>query len=342
MKRGVITARGQASSEAALHTPGSFVAMADDYRRNAVVDVTSEEFQRRLRRWRPRSPAVWSLLRRVSPALVGMARNRACVMEHRLCFLEGGRSGGEPVVLLHGFGSSKENWLALAPLLGRRHRIIAPDLPGFGESGFYPDSHYGLGAQAERMASFIHSQIGQPVHLVGSSMGGGIAGLIAARFPEIVRSVTLMNAAGVPGARCSHFEQMVASGRNELIPRTLGETAKLMSLVVARGASLGFLAAPLLQAELVHRYGVNHRVFSDILGVDVEPAVEFSRIQVPALVLWGERDRVLDVSSAEAIAHLIPGSRRIVIPDVGHLPMIEAPFLTARALREFWSADHHE
>lgn len=171
-------------------------------------------------------------------------------------------------------------------------------------------------------------------------MGGGIAGVVAARHPEVLRSVTLMNAAGVPGARPSLFEQAVVSGRNELIPRTLSETARLISLVTSRGSRLNALAAPLLHAELAHRFHVNHRLFHDMLEVDVEPAQEFARIRIPALVLWGEQDRVLDVSSAAAMAQVIPGSTQTVLPGVGHLPMIEAPLMTARALRAFWTTTH--
>ncbi|MDP2226325.1 MAG: alpha/beta fold hydrolase [Moraxellaceae bacterium] len=320
--------------------PAGFSGMAAAYRRNAIVDVAAVEFQRRLRRWRPRADVVWTALRRLSPALAGMARQHAWILDHRLVFIEGGRRTGEPVVLLHGFGSSKENWLTLAPLIGRRYRVIAPDLPGFGESGFNRNERYGLAAQAERVARFIDRHVGEPVHLVGSSMGGGIAGVVAARHPEVLRSVTLMNAAGVPGARPSLFEQAVVSGRNELIPRTLSETARLISLVTSRGSRLNALAAPLLHAELAHRFHVNHRLFHDMLEVDVEPAQEFARIRIPALVLWGEQDRVLDVSSAAAMAQVIPGSTQTVLPGVGHLPMIEAPLMTARALRAFWTTTH--
>ncbi|WP_165391529.1 alpha/beta fold hydrolase [Fluviicoccus keumensis] len=311
--------------------------MAVSYRRNAVVDVTTAKFQRRLRRWRPRADLVSTAFRRLSPALTGMTRQHVWVLDHRLAFIEGGRTEGEPVLLLHGFGSSKENWLTLAPLIGRRYRVIAPDLPGFGESRFNSNVRYGLAEQAERIARFIDRHIGEPVHLVGSSMGGGIAGVVAARHPEVLRSVTLMNAAGIPGARPSLFEQAVASGHNALIPRTLGETTKLISLVMSRGGRLNALATPLLHAELAHRYHVNHRLFWDMLDVDVDPAQEFARIRIPALVLWGEQDRVLDVSSAATMARVIPGATQTILPGVGHLPMIEAPFMTARALQAFWT-----
>ncbi|MDF3029789.1 MAG: alpha/beta hydrolase fold protein [Moraxellaceae bacterium] len=314
-----------------------FSGMAAAYRRNAVVDVAAAEFQRRLVRWRPRADVVWTALRRLSPALTGMARRHSWILDHRLVFIEGGCRQGEPVVLLHGFGSSKENWLTLAPLIGRRYRVIAPDLPGFGESGFNRNVRYGLAEQAERIARFIDRHVGEQVHLVGSSMGGGVAGFVAARHPELLRSVTLMNAAGIPGGRPSFFEQAVVSGRNELIPRTLGETVRLASLVLSRGGRLRALAAPLLHAELAHRYHVNHRLFHDILDVDVEPAHEFARIRVPAHVLWGAQDRVLDASSAEAMARVIPGSTHTVLPGVGHLPMLEAPFMTARTLQAFWT-----
>lgn len=316
----------------------SFCDMGAAYGRNAAVDVSTAEFQRHLARWQARSGVAWAALRHLSPAFAGLARRKTWVMDHRMVFLTGGRREGEPVVFLHGFGSSKENWLTFAPLIGRRYRVLAPDLPGFGESGFIRSAGYGLAHQAERMARFLERCVGEPVHLVGSSMGGGIAAYVAAQHPQWVRSLTLMNAAGVPGDRPSRFEQAVVKGRNELIPRTLGETVRMVSLVASRGDRLSLLAAPLLHAELAPRYYVNHRLFAEFLEVEADPAREYARIRTPTLVLWGDQDRVLDVSSADAMARIIPGATRKVLRGVGHLPMIEAPFVTARTLQKFWAA----
>lgn len=316
----------------------SFCDMGAAYRRNAAVDVSTAEFQRHLARWQARSGVAWAALRHLSPAFAGLARRKAWVMDHRMVFLTGGRREGEPVVFLHGFGSSKENWLTFAPLIGRRYRVLAPDIPGFGESGFIRSAGYGLAHQAERMARFLERCVGEPVHLVGSSMGGGIAAYVAAQHPQWVRSLTLMNAAGVPGDRPSRFEQALVKGRNELIPRTLGETVRMVSLVASRGDRLSMLAAPLLHAELAPRYYVNHRLFAEFLDVEADPAREYARIRTPTLVLWGDQDRVLDVSSADAMARIIPGATRKVLRGVGHLPMIEAPFVTARTLQKFWAA----
>ena len=103
------------------------------------------------------------------------------------------------LVMLHGFTGSKENWYPLADHLRGRYRLLIPDLPGWGESERQPDADYGYGAQAARVADFIAQLAGTDdgVVLLGHSMGGGIAAVLAGTQPRRVESLVLMDAAGV-------------------------------------------------------------------------------------------------------------------------------------------------
>jgi pimeloyl-ACP methyl ester carboxylesterase len=87
-------------------------------------------------------------------------------------------------LFVHGFTGSKENWLPLLRELPSDLQILAPDLPGWGESGRRADAGYGYAAQAARLAGLIEVLDLQQVHLVGHSMGGGIVALTAARYPQ--------------------------------------------------------------------------------------------------------------------------------------------------------------
>ena len=102
------------------------------------------------------------------------------------------------LVMLHGYTGSKENWYPLARELGGRYRLLIPDLPGWGASQRKPGVGYGFPEQAEHVAAFIRAvSPDRPVVLLGHSMGGGIAALVAARHPQAVAKVGLLNAAGV-------------------------------------------------------------------------------------------------------------------------------------------------
>ena len=87
------------------------------------------------------------------------------------------------IVMLHGYTGSKENWYRLAKALGRRHRLVVPDLPGWGESARDAHADYGYAAEATRVAAFLRHIGDAPVTLLGHSMGGGVAAVVAARYP---------------------------------------------------------------------------------------------------------------------------------------------------------------
>lgn len=184
----------------------NFSSIAAAYKQNAKVNIANATIQQRLRLWRPKSNLLGDSFRFLSPLAVGCSVERLWVIDHQIVYLEGGKRGQDPVLLLHGFGSNKENWIPLIPLLKSRYWIIAPDLPGFGETHFNYQADYSLSEQAERIAHFITHHIQSKVHLVGNSMGGAIAGLLAAKYPHLLHSLTLMNAAGVVGKDLSPFE----------------------------------------------------------------------------------------------------------------------------------------
>lgn len=289
-----------------------------------------------LARWKP-TRSLWNMARRSQIAVSGLKRRHVWLDQHRITFLEGGRADGETVVLLHGFGANKENWLFMAGLLARRYHLIIPDLAGFGESHFIASSNYRLATQAERIHRMLSLLKLGPVHIVGNSMGGAIAGIVAARAQDDVLSLTLMNSAGMRGHNMSDFETALLRGENPLIPRTLLDVARLFRITTHRNRhSLSALLTPLLYREMAHRYPVNHRIFRDLLEIDEDPNDLFADIRCPTLIMWGDRDEVLDVSCAATFKQLIPHARTCIFKDVGHLPMLEAPALTARALRSHW------
>ena len=289
-----------------------------------------------LERWRL-AKTQWNQVRKLQTRLSGWQRKSKMVDGLTLYYLEGGDPRKPTVVLLHGFGSNKENWLLMSGFLKAKYHLVIPDLPGYGESEFNPHKDYRLSLQAERLSQLVSLITTRPVHLVGNSMGGATAAVWAAHFPQQVMTITLMNSAGLRGNKVTQFETLLVEGKNPLIPRSYKEVAALFKLATYQRPNLfSWVITPIIYRDFIHRSIVNHRLFSDAIVVDEGLISILEDIQQPTLIMWGAEDAILDVSCAEEIKTYLPEAEEVVFPKVGHLPMLEAPLKTANALKQFW------
>jgi len=287
--------------------------------------------------WRPRK-SLWHRLQQAGHWLPGVKARSEQVGAHRIHFWQVGPDGGTPVVLLHGFGASKENWISLLPGLNRRGMTLyVPDLPGFGQSTYLHTDRYTYDKQAARLALWASHLGAGPAHWAGSSMGGAICATLAAQFPEAVRSITLMNAAGMGAERMSPLDQELMAGSNLLIPENRAQVKRLFLMTTHRHNRLfSALMAPAVHRDMTHRAPVGHHVFADMLQPETPVPELLDKISAPVQIIWGEEDRIVDVSSAYRYAALIADARVEIMPGIGHLPMLEAPVRTARVMRHFW------
>jgi len=306
---------------------------------NAYLARAAAPDEQALRNWRPTGFA-WPLLREMQSRVAGLKKRAAQVDGQRFVWLEGGNAQGTPVVLLHGFGASKENWLPLLPFLARRHRLFIPDLPGWGESHFRFGDAYGIDQQVARIAHWFGQHVPAGAHLVGSSMGGAIAGFIAARHPQLIGTLTLMNAAGVRGSQASEFEQGLMEGRNALVAHNVADVFRLFTIATERNRHLlAAMLGPVMSGMMVQRRHVNTHMFHQLVENPPQESLPgMTTVVAPTLVLWGEQDRVLHVSCADTYQQLIPHAQVKRLSGIGHLPMVEAPAVTARCLQRFWRA----
>ena len=256
------------------------------------------------------------------------------VDDHTIVSLRAG--DGPPVVLLHGFTGMKENWLQLMPHLSARHRLIVPDLPGWGDSTRLPDTDYGYAAQAERVARFLATVSDEPVDVIGHSMGGAIAAVLAARHPERVRRLVLMDSGGVR-FRDNDFGRAVLRGENPFAVADRADLDRYMALLFDDPPLIPWPADSALIARRVRDADFEQSVL-DRIGRSEEaflPAAESARIAAPTLLLWCRNDRVIDVSAAQLFADVLPDSRTVLLDGCSHMPLMERPVETAAALEEF-------
>ena len=237
-------------------------------------------------------------------------------------YLEGGQ--GQPLMLLHGFGANKDSFDRVAKFLTPKYRVIVPDHVGFGESAHPPDADYLPAAQAERLHTLANALGIKEIHLGGSSMGGQIAMSYAVQFTSEVKSLWLIDTAGIWSAPASELRKTIEdSGKNPLLIRTEEEFAGLFPWVMADPPFIPGPIMNVLAQERIRNFDLEQRIFTQIASDSVEERVK--GMATPTLIVWGDKDRTINVATAEVLHGLLPRSQVIIMPGIGHVPVIERP-----------------
>jgi len=240
------------------------------------------------------------------------------------------------LVLVHGYTGSKENWYRLCAKLDRRYRLVAPDLPGWGDSQRDAGADYGFAAQADNVAAFLRHLGGGPVVLVGHSMGGGIAALVAARHPDLVSKLALLDAAGVEFEE-NAFGLEVLAGGNPFAVEDVPSLQRYFGVIFHDATARPPLPWPGSWAYVAwrRREAAFEQSVLERIGRGDErflPWLEAERIRQPTLLLWGAHDRVIDPSAMALYARRIPHARPRLLEHSGHMTLMEEPGAVADAL----------
>ncbi|HEX8478211.1 MAG TPA: alpha/beta hydrolase [Telluria sp.] len=251
-------------------------------------------------------------------------------------YLEGGQ--GDTIVLLHGFAGDKDNFIRSAVHLTGHYHVVIPDLPGFGEASRDAGAHYTIDQQVINLRAFLYKLGLERVHLGGNDMGGFIATEFAARHPDQVASLWLLSAAGTAAAMDSDIvREYNATG---LVPWLLPHADSIDALIDATTTRAPFLP-PSGRRRLGMRGAADFALHTQVLReLQNSPFLEarFYRIEAPALIVWGCDDRVHHPAGADALRAIMPNSRVILMPGIGHLPVVEAPRRCAADYRAFLDA----
>jgi abhydrolase domain-containing protein 6 len=271
----------------------------------------------------------------------GLSQASARVAGHRWVYAssDGAPANAPTVVMLHGFTGSKENWYPVAKRLEGRYRLLIPDLPGWGQSERRRGGDYGYLAEAERVAAFVRTiSPGKPVVLLGHSMGGGIAPLVAARHPDLVSHVGLLAAAGVR-FRDNQFGKDVLAGENPFGVQDTGSLQHYVDILFQSDAAKPWIPWPVSEIVIARRRADARFEQSvlDRIGRSSErfaPGVAARKVHQPALLLWCRQDRVIDASAMELYAADMPQARKVLLEGCGHMSLVEQPDNVARAVVE--------
>jgi pimeloyl-ACP methyl ester carboxylesterase len=266
----------------------------------------------------------------------------------RSCTVRGSRvnyaemGAGPPVVLIHGLSGCWQNWLENIPHLARRHHVIALDLAGFGESEL-PQEEISIPGYGRFVDAFLGAIGIERAALVGNSMGGFIAAEVALTHPSRVDKLVLVSAAGLMRVGNRRLAALERAARL-FHPATAAVLARRDYLVrrpkLRRRMLYGIARHPeRIEPELVYEVasGAGKPGFLDALNAIAE--YDFRErlpdISVPTLIVWGRNDLIVPVAGAHEYEQLIPGARRVIFEDTGHVPMLERPARFNELVEEF-------
>ncbi|MTJ80466.1 MAG: alpha/beta fold hydrolase [Telmatospirillum sp.] len=253
----------------------------------------------------------------------------------RLHYEDGG-PGGEPVLFSHGLLWNTSLFAPQMASLSDRYRPIAYDHRGQGQSADHDGPEIGMDLLTEDAAALISGLNLGPVHFCGLSMGGFVGMRLAARYPDLVRSLILCDtsAEAEVSENRPRYRLLCALSR-WLGPRMIA--ARVMPIMHGRTA----LSDPARGAErafwLAQVAGNRRSIWRAINGVINRAAVidELPRITAPTLVIVGEEDVATRPEKSERIAKAIAGARLVRIPGAGHSSTVEQPAAVTAAIREF-------
>jgi pimeloyl-ACP methyl ester carboxylesterase len=253
---------------------------------------------------------------------------------------------GKPVVALHGYGASLFSWRYLPAALPHR-RVVRIDLPGHGGSPARTDNRYALSDHARLVINFIEDNGLGEFDLIGHSMGGGVALMIATELSERrvtpIKSLTLVDSIALP----QNLPWFLA------LARMPGVGSLLLSLLPARlivGAILrtAFYDHRRITEEMLQVYRRNLATRErrqallatarQMIPDDLPSLIEgYHRLRLPTLLIWGKQDAIVPPGIGVALNALITGSKLILIDDCGHIPQEERPDIAISAIADFLS-----
>jgi pimeloyl-ACP methyl ester carboxylesterase len=262
----------------------------------------------------------------------------------RVAYQEAGR--GDAVLLIHGMAGSSHTWRAVVPELSTHHRVVAPDLLGHGQTA-KPRGDYSLGAFAVWLRDLLDELGINRVTLVGHSLGGGVAMQFVHQHPDYCQRLVLISSGGLGPEVGQALRLLSAPGAEFVLPLIAPQPAvgvgnKLQTWLSSRGIR-NVAAGETWRAYCSLADNQTREAFLRTLRSVVDyrgQAISaFNRLHfasgLPVLLIWGDRDRIIPVTHAQAAHAALPESRLAILPGVGHYPHIEATAEVTDNINEF-------
>lgn len=257
-----------------------------------------------------------------------------------------GKRDGRVLVLIHGSNASLHTWEPWVKRLGNDYRIISMDLPGHGLTGVDPAGTYD-NASYVGVVDRLLTKLGVGKAVIGgNSMGGGVSWMYALAHPEKTEALLLVDAGGQPQAKPDELPigfrlmrmPIIKEAARLIAPRSIFESSIQNTMSVQSKIDDALID----RYWELNRYPGNREAtmkrFSSPGSMKSGTKEQLATIKVPVLIMWGEADKLIPVSSARWFAEAIPGARLVVYPNVGHIPMEEVPDESAADVKAWLDA----
>jgi pimeloyl-ACP methyl ester carboxylesterase len=254
---------------------------------------------------------------------------------------------GPPVVLIHGVAGRAAQWDQTAQLLAETHTVIAPDLLGHGDSA-KPRGDYSLGAHASGIRDLLVGLDVTSATVVGHSLGGGIAMQFAYQFPERCERLVLVSSGGLGEDVHLLLRAATLPGSEFVLPLLAHpRVVEVVSVIPRALGQIGLRTRPDL-TEMARGYqslsnAEARSAFIHTLRAVIDPTGQrinasdrlYLASNMPSLIIWGNRDRIIPVDHAQPTHEAMPGSRLELFEESGHFPHLDDPLRFARTLERF-------
>jgi pimeloyl-ACP methyl ester carboxylesterase len=264
---------------------------------------------------------------------------------HRVSYRKMGE--GPPIVLIHGITSSSENWCGVAPKLAENRMVLAADLLGHGSSA-KPRGDYSMGGFASGLRDLMLALGIERATLVGHSLGGGVAMQFSYQFPGMADRLALVSSGGLGREVHSSLRAATIPGSELVLPLLASHRLVNAGRAVGRaldriGIKLGNDAIEMARGHASLADPKTRAAFLHTLRAIVDPSGQRVRAtdrlylaaQLPVLLLWGARDRIIPVGHGRRAQELIPGSRLEVFERSGHFPHLDEPERFVHTVRDW-------
>ncbi|NGX29553.1 MAG: Lipase 1 [Candidatus Anoxychlamydiales bacterium] len=225
---------------------------------------------------------------------------------------------GEPMVFVHGFQSTKSYWVPYFKKLHNKYKIIAMDLPGHGNSSRPKNQKYSLQALSASLERFIEEKKIDNFHLIGTSMGGGIATVYAHNNPDRVKSLILINPLGIDQEKKSDLQVLMEKGKNLLFPRNLEEFDEMAIFLTGKPLALSAYFKKYALTQMIKNYFFFKRAFKEMITTSKTLDDILPKIKTKTLILIGKKDKIIHPSSYEYFIRLMPNAQAVRFKNGAH------------------------
>ena len=250
---------------------------------------------------------------------------------------------GPPVMLVHGFTGTADDWRSNIPELSKRFSVYAVDLPGFGFSDKPLNFDYTSRGYAKFILNFLDAFHLDRAFLIGNSMGGQIALMTCLKYPKRIGGLVLIDSGGYPGSvEFLPFKLLKIPIIGEISMAIINRT--IIGIMLKKGV---YFNSSLATKEVIDNYYQVYRmtnarkippiVIRNITKDEQYIASNLGDINCPTLVLWGAEDRIISPNKAEMFKRDISGASSLMVPKAGHLPQGEKPKIVNKAIIDFLS-----